>query len=48
VCTAATQINTGSLSRSDRIAKYNRLLLVEQELGNAVPYPGRAAFRIQG
>jgi enolase len=48
VCTAATQIKTGSLSRSDRIAKYNRLLLIEQELGNAVPYPGRAAFRIQG
>jgi enolase len=48
VCTAATQIKTGSLSRSDRIAKYNRLLLIEQELGDAVPYPGRAAFQIQG
>jgi enolase len=48
VCTAATQIKTGSLSRSDRIAKYNRLLLIEQELGDAVAYPGRAAFRARG
>ena len=48
VCTAATQIKTGSLCRSDRVAKYNRLLLIEQELGDAVPYPGRSAFRIQG
>jgi enolase len=48
VCTAATQIKTGSLCRSDRVAKYNRLLLIEQELGDAVPYPGRAAFRVRG
>ena len=48
VCTSATQIKTGSLCRSDRVAKYNRLLLIEQELGEAVPYPGRAAFRVQG
>jgi enolase len=48
VCTAALQIKTGSLCRSDRVAKYNRLLLIEQELGDAVPYPGRAAFRVQG
>ena len=48
VCTGATQIKTGSLCRSDRVAKYNRLLLIEQELGNAVPYPGRSAFRIRG
>ena len=48
VATRATQIKTGSLCRSDRVAKYNRLLLIEQELGEAVPYPGRAAFRVQG
>jgi len=48
VCTAAMQIKTGSLCRSDRVAKYNRLLLIEQELGDAVPYPGRAAFRVRG
>ncbi|MDZ5454951.1 phosphopyruvate hydratase [Azohydromonas lata] len=45
VCTAATQIKTGSLSRSDRIAKYNRLLLIEAELGSAASFAGRAAFR---
>ena len=38
------QIKTGSLSRSDRIAKYNRLLVIEQELGSRARYPGRAAF----
>jgi len=48
VCTAATQIKTGSLCRSDRVAKYNRLLLIEQELGDAVSFPGRSAFRVQG
>ena len=47
VCTAATQIKTGSLCRSDRVAKYNRLLLIEQELGAAAQYAGRAAFTIQ-
>ena len=45
VCTPATQIKTGSLCRSDRVAKYNRLLLIETELGNNALYAGRAAFR---
>ena len=45
VASAATQIKTGSLSRSDRIAKYNQLLRIEAELG-AVRYAGRAAFPI--
>ncbi|OGT33007.1 MAG: phosphopyruvate hydratase [Gammaproteobacteria bacterium RIFCSPHIGHO2_02_FULL_39_13] len=40
VATAAGQIKTGSLSRSDRIAKYNRLLHIERELGSAAPYFG--------
>ncbi len=38
------QIKTGSLSRSDRIAKYNQLLRIEEDLGDAVSYPGRSAF----
>ena len=38
------QIKTGSLSRSDRVAKYNRLLGIEEELGSATLYPGRRAF----
>ena len=38
------QIKTGSLSRSDRIAKYNRLLVIERELGSRASYPGRKAF----
>jgi enolase len=45
VATNAGQIKTGSLSRSDRIAKYNQLLRIEEELGDAARYPGRAAFR---
>jgi len=44
VSTAATQIKTGSLCRSDRVAKYNRLLLIEHELGSAAEYAGRSAF----
>jgi enolase len=44
VATNAGQIKTGSLSRSDRIAKYNQLLRIEEELGDAGRYPGRAAF----
>ena len=44
VATAATQIKTGSLSRSDRVAKYNQLLRIEEELGAAARYPGRAAL----
>ena len=44
VATNAGQIKTGSLSRSDRIAKYNQLLRIEEELGNVARYPGRLAF----
>jgi enolase len=40
----AGQIKTGSLSRSDRIAKYNQLLRIEEDLGDTVTYPGRDAF----
>ena len=39
------QIKTGSLSRTDRIAKYNQLLRIEEELGEAARYPGRSALR---
>ena len=46
VATNAGQIKTGSLSRSDRIAKYNQLLRIEEELGAAARYPGRAAFAV--
>ena len=44
VATAATQIKTGSMSRSDRIAKYNQLLRIEEDLGDVAVYPGRSAF----
>ena len=44
VGTNAGQIKTGSASRSDRIAKYNQLLRIEEELGEAAVYPGRDAF----
>jgi enolase len=44
VGTNAGQIKTGSLSRSDRIAKYNQLLRIEEDLGEIAHYPGRAAF----
>ncbi len=44
VGTNAGQIKTGSLSRSDRIAKYNQLLRIEEDLGDVATYPGRAAF----
>jgi enolase len=47
VATNAGQIKTGSLSRSDRIAKYNQLLRIEEELGDTAVYPGRAAFKVQ-
>jgi enolase len=40
----ATQIKTGSLSRSDRMAKYNQLLRIEEDLGEIAQYPGRNAF----
>jgi len=45
VATNAGQIKTGSLSRSDRVAKYNQLLRIEEEVEDAARYPGRAAFR---
>jgi enolase len=45
VATSAGQIKTGSLSRSDRIAKYNRLMAIEDELGSAARYAGANAFR---
>ena len=45
VGTSAGQIKTGSLSRSDRIAKYNQLLRIEEELGSAAKYAGRSAIR---
>jgi enolase len=45
VGTNALQIKTGSLSRSDRVAKYNQLLRIEEDLGDTVSYPGRDAFR---
>jgi enolase len=44
VGTNAGQIKTGSMSRSDRIAKYNQLLRIEEDLGDVARYPGRAAF----
>ncbi len=44
VGTAAGQIKTGAPSRSERVAKYNRLLRIEEELGEAARYPGRQAF----
>ena len=45
VATGAGQIKTGSASRTDRIAKYNQLLRIEQELGSSAKFPGRKAFR---
>ena len=47
VATAATQIKTGSLSRSDRIAKYNQLLRIEAELGQRAVYAGKSAFPVK-
>jgi enolase len=44
VATNALQIKTGSLSRSDRIAKYNQLLRIEEDLGDCASYPGRGAY----
>jgi len=44
VATNALQIKTGSASRSDRMAKYNQLLRIEEELGDAASYPGKSAF----
>ena len=45
VATSCGQIKTGSLSRSDRLAKYNRLLRIEEELGNDAKYPGLEPFQ---
>jgi enolase len=44
VGTNAGQIKTGSMSRSDRMSKYNQLLRIEEDLGNVAVYPGRSAF----
>ena len=46
VATGTGQIKTGSLSRSDRVAKYNRLMKIEEELGGLAKYAGRSAFRM--
>jgi enolase len=46
VATGVGQIKTGSLSRSDRVAKYNQLLRIEEELGAKAMYPGRKAFKM--
>ncbi|WP_295542684.1 phosphopyruvate hydratase [uncultured Thiohalocapsa sp.] len=45
VAAGTGQIKTGSLSRSDRVAKYNQLMRIEDQLGDAAVYPGRAAFK---
>ncbi len=44
VATNALQIKTGSMSRTDRVAKYNQLLRIEEDLGDVAAYPGRSAF----
>jgi len=44
VATSAGQIKTGSLSRSDRVAKYNRLMKIEDQLGDRASYPGKETF----
>ena len=46
VATNCGQIKTGSLSRSDRLAKYNQLLRIEEELGGQAQYAGSAAFAL--
>ncbi|OOC09091.1 MULTISPECIES: phosphopyruvate hydratase [Thioalkalivibrio] len=47
VATGAGQIKTGSLSRSDRVAKYNQLMRIEEHLGGQARYPGMDAFRVR-
>ena len=47
VATRAGQIKTGAPSRSDRVAKYNQLLRIEEELGERATYPGRNAFKVK-
>ena len=44
VATGCGQIKTGAPARSDRVAKYNQLLRIEQTLGDTARYPGRSAF----
>jgi enolase len=44
----AGQIKTGAPARSDRVAKYNQLLRIEEELGDAAVYPGKSAFSSLG
>ena len=46
VGTAAGQIKTGSASRSDRMAKYNQLLRIEEELGSGARYAGKSSVRV--
>jgi len=46
VATTATQIKTGSMSRSDRIAKYNQLLRIEGELGGKAKFAGMTALAV--
>jgi enolase len=48
VATNAGQIKTGSASRTDRMAKYNQLLRIEEELGSSAVFPGHDAFRVSG
>jgi enolase len=45
VATNCGQIKTGSLSRSDRLAKYNQLIRIEEQLGDSALYPGRRVLR---
>ena len=45
VASSAGQIKTGSLSRSDRVAKYNQLMRIEDQLGDEASYAGKGAFR---
>ena len=47
VATNCGQIKTGSLSRSDRLAKYNQLIRIEEALGTSALYPGKSALRLQ-
>jgi enolase len=44
VATSAGQIKTGSACRSERVAKYNRLLRIEEDLGASASYPGRSVY----
>ena len=46
VATGVGQIKTGAPSRTDRVAKYNQLLRIEEALGSEAQYPGRSAFRL--